>query len=112
MRKDSVNEEQISKYPDTERLIALADYYDQQGLHDKADAIFEYLKGFWDQLPQEVKLRISDKSPDNVAKSMGEFEASQGSVYLRGHPAWYNSGKGQDAYNNYKGLGTHYTWGG
>jgi hypothetical protein len=104
-----VNEEQTSSYPDTERLIALADYYDQQGLHNKADAIYEYLKGFWNSLPTEVKLRISDKSPHDVAQGMNEYEHSQGSIYLRGHPAWYLSGKNnQNVPGGYVGLSTKY----
>jgi hypothetical protein len=86
-------------------LVALADRYDELGLHDYADRVYQYLKTFMDSLPSDVKLRTTHNS-DPVAKmNMSQYEAGQGAIYLKGNPQAYNTGKGQQAFKDNAGLG-------
>ena len=85
---------------DIQYYLDLADRYDQLGLYARADEILQYLKKNYDNLPQEVKLRINDSTPHNLPGSMGDAEAGKGVMNLKG--AVYNamSGKGQACYRD------------
>jgi hypothetical protein len=84
---------------DLEYLLNLADHYDQLGLYSRADEIFQYLKAYYKNLPQEIQLRINDRS-HGTPDSMSNAESGQGSVYLKGGTYAYLSGKGQAAYRD------------
>lgn len=95
-------EEQINnKY--LEKLLALADKYDKLGLYHKADKIYSFLKTHLNSLPLESRTRVefSDYTDNN---SMSSTEYSKGYEYLRGHPAWRSTGKGQALYDDFRGL--------
>jgi hypothetical protein len=82
-----------------EYLLALADKYDQSGQYHLADKVFTYLKQWFNDLPQEVKLRIQ-QGPHFGAESMTSTEQTRGYDAVRIGPPAYTSGKGQQAYRD------------
>lgn len=91
------------------RLVNLAEQYDQQGLYDSSDKIYDYLKMYSNRLSKDTQLRLVNKTPQWMQSNMSQTEGGKGFMYLKGNPQAYMTGKGQQAFNDHAGLATQFS---
>jgi hypothetical protein len=91
------------------KLVNLAEQYDQLGLYDTSDKIYDYLRMYSDRLSKDTQLRLVNRAPKWMQSSMSGTEGGKGYMHLKGNPQAYMTGKGQQAFNDHAGLATQFS---